>query len=308
MNIEYFREFTVLADCANYLEAADRLFIGQSTLSKHIMSMEKELGVPLFERTSRKVALSKYGKLMLPYANTIVQTQYSYHSALQNELESERGRVTVGTIAATAKYGITGLIASFKKKYPSSSIQMYEGDPDDLTTRLKERKCDVIFAHLSERDRIAKTFESIHYLDDHLVCILPREHPLANQKELRLEQLRDETFVALAEDNVVHQVILESCYRVGFSPKIAFLCHRVDSVLDLVTKGMGIALLTEYMTVRPEDGNFPEQSPFAVASILPQTSISVDLCYRNIEELSPMARHFVDLVQETVEAGISAGF
>ncbi len=302
MNIEYFREFTVLADCSNYLEAADRLFIGQSTLSKHIMSMEKELGVPLFERTSRKVALSKYGKLLLPYANTIVQTQYSYTSTLQNELESERGRVTVGTIAATAKYGITGLIANFKRQYPSSSIQMFEGDPDDLASQLRERKCDVIFAHLPERNLDSMPFKKIHYLDDSLVCILPRSHPLADQKALPLEQLKDETFIALAENTTVHQLILDCCYRVGFSPRIAFICHRVDSVLDLVTKGMGIAILTEYMTSRPEDGNFPENAPFAVAGLLPRTTVSVDLCYRKDEDLSPMAKHFVDLVQETVSS------
>ncbi len=304
MNIEYFREFTVLADCSNYLEAADRLFIGQSTLSKHIISMEKELGVPLFDRTSRRVTLSKYGKLLLPYANTIVQTQYSYTSTLQNELESERGRVTVGTIAATAKYGITGLIANFKKQYPSSSIQMFEGDPDDLASQLRERKCDVIFAHLPERNLGSISFEKIHYLDDSLVCILPRTHPLSGEKELRLEQLRDETFIALEENTTVHQLILDCCYRVGFSPKIAFICHRVDSVLDLVTKGMGIAILAEYMTNRPEDGNFPENAPFAVASILPHTTISVDLCYRNNDDLSPMAKRFVDLVQKTVTVGI----
>ncbi len=308
MNIEYFREFTVLADCSNYLEAADRLFIGQSTLSKHIMSMEKELGVPLFERTSRKVALSKYGKLLLPYANTIVQTQYSYHAVLQNELESERGRVTVGTIAATAKYGITGLIADFKRRYPNSSIQMFEGYPNDLASQLRERKCDVIFAHMPERDLMDETVQRIHYLDDSLVCILPKSHPLADQKVLRLEQLRDETFIALAENTTVHQLILDSCYRVGFSPKIAFTCHRVDSVLDLVTKGMGIAILAEYMANRPEDGNFPEKAPFAVASILPHTTISVDLCYRNDDDLSPMAKRFVDLVQKTVDAGIPAEF
>ncbi|MCD7956763.1 MAG: LysR family transcriptional regulator [Lachnospiraceae bacterium] len=302
MNIEFFREFIVLADCSNYLEAADRLFIGQSTLSKHIMSMEKELGVPLFERTSRKVALSKYGRLMLPYANTIVQTQYSYSSALQNELESERGRVTVGTIAATAKYGITAVIADFKRKYPSSSVQMFEGDPDDLASQLRERKCDVIFAHLPERNLLGMSFKKIHYLDDSLVCILPRKHPLSGQKELPLEQLRDETFIALAENTTVHQLILDCCYRVGFSPKIAFLCHRVDSVLDLVTKGMGIAILTEYMTNRPEDGNFPENAPFAIARLLPHTSVSVDLCYRKDDDLSPMAKHFVDLVRSTVSA------
>ncbi|MCD8231072.1 MAG: LysR family transcriptional regulator [Clostridiales bacterium] len=99
MNIDYFREFIVLADCGSYIEASERLFIGQSSLSKHIMSMEKELGVPLFERTSRKVILTRFGELMIPYANRIVQAQFDYRHALQTEQESTRGRITIGTIS-----------------------------------------------------------------------------------------------------------------------------------------------------------------------------------------------------------------
>lgn len=115
MNIDYFREFIVLADCASYIEASERLFIGQSSLSKHIMAMEKELGVPLFERTSRRVVLTSFGRLMLSYANRIVQTQYDYQHALKTEQESAHGRITIGTISATAKYGITNLLTDFKK-------------------------------------------------------------------------------------------------------------------------------------------------------------------------------------------------
>ncbi|MCD8019446.1 MAG: LysR family transcriptional regulator [Clostridiales bacterium] len=302
MNLNYFREFIVLADCANYQEAADRLFMGQSTLSKHIMTMEKELGISLFERSSRKVTLTNFGKLLLPYAKIIMQAESDYTTEIENEIESLRGRVTIGTIATTAKYGITNVISGFKKRYPDSMIRLFEGDPDDLITQLKSRKCDVIFAHMPEVNQWTIDFESIHYCDDSLVCILPREHPLANEKTLRLEQLRDETFIALAENSTVHNLIMDTCHRVGFSPKIAFLCHRVDSVLDLVTKGMGIALLTEIMTVRPEDGNFPNQVPFAIANISPSVSVSVDLCYRKSDQLSSIAQKFVDYVMETVEA------
>ncbi|MCD8218338.1 MAG: LysR family transcriptional regulator [Clostridiales bacterium] len=300
MNIDYFREFIVLADCGSYIEASGRLFIGQSSLSKHIMTMEKELGVPLFERTSRKVMLTRFGELMLPYANRIVQAQFDYRHALQAEQESARGRITIGTISATAKYGITNLVADFKRRYPHSMIQMFEGDPSDLASHLHNRQCDVIFAHLPEHNPLPADFEHIHYLDDALVCILPRSHPFAGKKELHLEQLQNETFIALAENDTLHQLILSTCHRVGFSPNISFLCHRVDSVLDLVTKGMGIALVTEYATVRPEDGNFPEQAPFATARLLPRTTVSVDLCYRKNENLSPMATKFVEFVQDFI--------
>ncbi|MCC8063917.1 MAG: LysR family transcriptional regulator [Clostridiales bacterium] len=300
MNLSYFREFIVLADTSNYLEAAERLFMGQSTLSKHIMAMERELGVPLFERTSRKVVLSKYGKLLLPHARTIVQAEYDYTADLENELESMRGRVTVGTVSATAKYRITEVLANYKRRYPNSSVRMIEGDPNDLIGQLKARKCDMIFAHLPNNSLEEAGLHGFQYCEDSLVCVFPKSHPLAKEKVLPLERLQDETFIALAENSVAHNLVLESCHRVGFSPKIAFFCNRIDSVLDLVTKEMGIAILMENLTVRPEDSNFPDRAPFSVVQLQPHVTAPVYLCYRADEELSPAAKHFVQSVQEEI--------
>lgn len=63
MEIDYIREFVTLADVGNYMEAADILFISQSTLSRHIKSIEEDLGAPLFDRTTRKVVINDFGKI-----------------------------------------------------------------------------------------------------------------------------------------------------------------------------------------------------------------------------------------------------
>mgnify|MGYP000270200484 CR=1 FL=1 len=68
MELSYIREFVVLAETGNYLEAADALFIAQSSLSRHIKSIELDLGSPLFDRTTRKVVLNGFGQAFLPYA------------------------------------------------------------------------------------------------------------------------------------------------------------------------------------------------------------------------------------------------
>lgn len=83
MNISLFREFIVLAEEKNYMEAAERLYMNQSTLSKHIMSMENELGVPLFDRSTRRVELTEYGKALLPHARNITHSEFEYSSLLK---------------------------------------------------------------------------------------------------------------------------------------------------------------------------------------------------------------------------------
>ena len=84
MDISYWKEFSVLAETKNYWAAAEKLFVGQSSLSKHIKTMETQLGGELFMRTSRKVELTELGKLMLPYARQIAQLQTQYETAAFN--------------------------------------------------------------------------------------------------------------------------------------------------------------------------------------------------------------------------------
>lgn len=73
MEVQYVREFLTLVKYGNYLAAADELFISQSTLSKHIFALEKELGLSLLNRTTRKVQLNQYGAAFLPYAQKMVE-------------------------------------------------------------------------------------------------------------------------------------------------------------------------------------------------------------------------------------------
>ena len=78
MEISYFKDFVILAETKNFWAASERLYIGQSSLSKHIKTLERELGAPLFTRTSRKVELTEFGELMLPYAQSLSRMQYEY--------------------------------------------------------------------------------------------------------------------------------------------------------------------------------------------------------------------------------------
>ena len=85
MDIRLMREFLILARTENYLEAAELLFVSQPTLSRHIMTLENELGVPLFERTTRYVRLSRYGKMLVPYAQQFLELSGQFNNLLLAE-------------------------------------------------------------------------------------------------------------------------------------------------------------------------------------------------------------------------------
>lgn len=76
MNTENLKEFIVLAETKNFWEASERLYMNQSTLSKHIKNLESELGISLFTRTTRRVELTNYGRIFLPYAKSVIRSEF----------------------------------------------------------------------------------------------------------------------------------------------------------------------------------------------------------------------------------------
>ena len=126
MDINYFKEFVVLAQTGNFMEAAEILYSSQSTLSKHIQSMEAELGIQLFDRTTRKVKISKYGQLLLPYARQIAEIQDKYNAVLKSSLETDREILNLGSIYGLAQYKITDVLVKFKKSRPQSTLKVMQ--------------------------------------------------------------------------------------------------------------------------------------------------------------------------------------
>ena len=122
MNTEFLKEFVVLAETKNFWEASERLYMNQSTLSKHIKSLENELGVDLFTRTTRRVELTSYGHTFLPYARTIVRTEFEGTSAIKRLQNVENGLLTIASIPSMPQYQITMFLAQFQQFHPETTV------------------------------------------------------------------------------------------------------------------------------------------------------------------------------------------
>ena len=189
MDLNYLREFVVLAQTGNYMEAAEILYSSQSTLSKHIKSLEAELGVPLFDRTTRKVRISKFGELLLPYAKQIVELQDKYTALLQSSLQTDREVLTIGSIPALAQYNITDIFMNFKKSRPQSTINVMQGGSEEMKEMLRQKKCELAF--IRDTGEVDDALVKIPYAVDTMVAVLPTNHPLAKQKTISLRMLAD---------------------------------------------------------------------------------------------------------------------
>lgn len=303
MDISYFRDFVILAETKNYWMAADRLFIGQSSLSKHIKSLEAYLGAPLFDRTSRKVELTEFGTHMLPYAQSVAKLQYEYESAAFNYLNVGTESLCVACIPAMAQYNITNQLIRFQLNFPAVQVHTQEVDTLIVRKLLLERKCDIgIFrdsvAYLEHDPDKENMLVKIPYCNDHLVAVLPKDHPLAEENYLELQQLQDEYFSLIRKDTMPYSLCMRVCREAGFTPKVLFTSQNLDTILDMVTKGSCVSLLFSNLVAYPIDSVLSIAPPFAVVPVNPEIQTTIYLCYLKNTHLSHAAKEFINYCME----------
>lgn len=300
MEIKYLQEFIVLANAGNFTEAAELLFISQSTLSKHIKSIEQELGVELFDRTTRSVSISEFGELLLPYANEILELHNQYNTALEKKLPTNRETLTVGSIRSLAQYNITDILARFKKVRPQSTVKMihsiHDGMPlgiRKLKEFLRQKKCDLAFLRIYEKgdDDLIK----IPYVNDSLVAVIPSSHPLARQKSIPLKLLKNMGFLLIEESSYLYQLCVRACQENGFEPNIVYTDPKPENLIGLVKKEMGIALLMKQLA------SYFVDEDIAIVELTPTIHSKVCLCHLKDKELSEAAKQFIDCTNQQIE-------
>jgi DNA-binding transcriptional LysR family regulator len=247
MDTERCHEFVVLAQTCNYLQASDQLFISQSSLSKHIKALERELGVELFNRTTRRVQLTEHGRVFLPFARRIASAGHEAIVALDNARDNERRVLEIGSIPVMVPYGITKLLRDFEREHPNVRLHISEGEADVLRDQLRKHTLDLAFIREWDGDVALDSddseFATIEYATDRLAAVLPAGHHLASRSALRLSELANEEFLLLPQGTVMNALITDACAVEGFVPEVRYRGTRAENIIDLVARGMGVSLL-----------------------------------------------------------------
>lgn len=290
MNLQYLKEFIRLAKHNNFLEAAEELYISQSTLSKHIQSLEKELDVQLFTRSTRNVQLSPYGKIYLPYAQQLV-TDYEKSLTVLNQFKDElQQTIVIGTIPIMASYGITQTIMTFKNRFPQTKVHVIEADTQQLMTLLDNGECDIAF--IREDPQLKVDLTGINYATDRLVAVLPKTHPFVKRENIHLSELAQEAFLFLQPGTIMYELSINTCRSAGFEPTIAYTGNRAENIIELVKEGMGIALLME------KPITFLNPKGVTLVPITPEVHTDIKLFQSNKKKTTSITQYFLDFIKE----------
>lgn len=284
MNIEYLNEFVVLADICKYQEAADALYISLPTLSKHIAKMEKELGVPLFDRTTRNVRLTEFGNVFYTYALHISNSYNDCIDALHRQRINANDYLSIGFLPVLSQYGVIELLSNFTELNPNVKLSMTESEqPLDL---LASKRCDFVFD--AEYDPTQSKYCKQLCKVDTLAAILPLDHPLAPRGYVTLEQLSNERFIMSHKGIPLLSDLTKLCKAHGYHPNIASTVSFSSTIVKMVNQGMGIAIMNKQ--------HIPDSKKYKVAvlDIQPMIPFSIYIYYDNSRQRSTAAQQFYD--------------
>ena len=241
MNLSHLRYFVRLAETRHYTKAAEQLYISQPSLSHAISQLEHELGVPLFEKNGRNVALTRYGEEFLEQVSQSLEildesVDYLHHIAAGN------GVVRLGLLRTLGIEYVPTLAANFKRQNAGKNVDFtfFTGVTSDIMYKLQQHELDIV---LSSKAPEAFKFDSVPVKKQDLVLIVPPNHRLAARHTAELEQILDDPFIQYSHGSGLRHVINDMFAQINASPKVAYEIQEDQVIAGLVAQGFGVSIV-----------------------------------------------------------------
>jgi DNA-binding transcriptional LysR family regulator len=248
MDLRHLRYFVVVAEEQNVTRAAERLHVSQPPLSRQIRDLEEELGVGLFRRTAKSLALTEAGKIFLNEARAVLLRAEQAVQTVRAVAEGERGRLRVGYAPSLTVELLPRALRLFEGKCPGVRVTLHDLTTEECVQRLAARKLDVaLTVRPSGRSMRGLTFEKL--VGYPLCCAVGEAHPLAKKRSIALVQLRQERFMVYSqEDYPEYFDWLSGLFKpYPFDPRRVEEYDSAPGLIAAVEAGRGIAIVSASM-------------------------------------------------------------
>jgi len=301
MNLRDLKYIIAVAETRHFGKAAERCFVSQPTLSGQIKKLEEELGVVIFERTSRSVEVTPIGEEILQHARLMLEQADAIEQVAQSHQDPLAGPLRIGAIPTLSPYLMPLILVPLKQQYPQMKLVLSEEMTDTLLHRLQAHELDAaLLATPVEEPELV----SMPLFDEPFWLAHPREHPFYNKEEITREDLENTELLLLAEGHCLAKQAMEVCHlsqRREQSEMADLRAASLETLLQLVGAGFGSTLVPA-LAMR---GSWTTGSGIIVRELdLPDAYRRVSLVYRasfpRVEALQTLARVILAHLPNTV--------
>jgi LysR family transcriptional regulator, transcription activator of glutamate synthase operon len=289
MELRQLRYLDAVARRRSFTQAALDLHIAQSALSQQVGRLERELGVQLLRRTTRRVDVTEAGELVLARARRALAEVDCLRADLDALQGLVRGTLRLGGVPPTGSVHPAALIADFSRAHPGVAITVREDVAFALLGQLREGGLDLVMA-LVDPDALDGV-EGVRLLDEELVLIAPHGHPLARAKRVPVERLAGEALVAYVAESALRNALL----ALAPGGRIVAEANELETVRELTARGLGVTLMPRSVVASHGDR-------LAIRPLSPPHALPVSLVWRAGERPTPAAQAFREHVLSTVRS------
>jgi DNA-binding transcriptional LysR family regulator len=292
MDLGQLETFLVVAREKSFSRAAERLYRTQPAVSLALKRLEEELGETLLDRTTKGGTLTDAGTTLLPLAQRMLDLRKQIIDTFGSLKGLQQGRLNIGANDSVSEFLLPGVLLAYQQAHPAIRIQAYRQSSERIPAEVLERRLDVGFVSY---DPMHPELVNEVILRDHMVLVVPPGHRLARRKEISLEALGRETFVAHNAITPTRNAIVDLFARCGTPLRITMELGSITTIQEFVALGAGVAILPR-MTVLESirKGRLVE---VAVREL--QVEKLIRVVTRREESMSHAAKAFLQMIRAT---------
>lgn len=298
MNLNQLEYFVTVAETLNFTKAAAKCYISQTAMTQQIKALEKNVGATLFIRDKHHVELTTAGKVFLGEAQIILDRSNEAIRMARMASDGVSGELTIGYIRGFGQTDLVKILRSFTRSFPNVVLNLLNGNSSVLKEALDRKECNVLLSIAGFRSS-DDGFKHQYLKSYPVMGVLYKEHPLANNQHLTYKDLKNENFIMMQPSNRPKDQMEESMLiyeRGGYLPNVVRVEGDPETLLLMISAGMGISILPEYI-IRP----YQKSQYLRILPILKEDgtteTIDIELVWKH-EHDNPAVQQLIDMLRE----------
>lgn len=285
MTLIKYEIFRTVVETGSLSKATESVGLTQSAISHAIAGLESDFGFTLITRGRSGIHLTSNGEKVLLYMREILKWNERMMQEVSKINGLETGIVRIGTLPSVSIQWLPKIIKQFNDDFPYIEIKLFEGNYDEIDQWILDGTVDFGFLSMP----VSKAFEVIPLKQDKLLCILPDNHPLAQEEIIYLDQLNNETFIMPKSsiDKDVRRILKEH----KITPKIKYEIAEDQAIISMVQNELGISILPEMILYRIPDN----------IRIIPLESNyyrTIGIAAASMKYMAPGSKKLIEFIQE----------
>jgi molybdate transport repressor ModE-like protein len=255
LDVRRMRVLREVARRGSFSAAAESLAYTQSAVSQQIAALEREAGTRLVERNARGVRLTDAGRALVEHTDVILARLADAEAELEAIAGLRGGRLRLAAFPSAGATIMPEAIARFRARHPAVELTLEPADPEPALVGLRAGDADLVLDITgSLRPPRDDGIERVHLLDDPMYVALPQGHPLAHKRNLKLEELADESWILGTTGSCPDaSIFLHSCQLAGFEPHVTFNSDDYFAIQGFVAAGVGASFIPDLALITVRD-------------------------------------------------------